>query len=354
MTDLSKLIPPSLSELPPYEALRASSPNSVRLNAMESPYGLEELESKWLAALKKAEINRYPISHQRDFLRSLARSFDLPDSLLLGNGSDELILLLLLLTGSKKLLSPSPSFVMYEHLSRVVGATYIGVSLEEDFSLSTEKFVQAVRQHKPELIFLSLPNNPTGNFFSADLVEQTLQATEGLVVVDQAYCFFADSLSLPSLKRHNNLVLMRTLSKLGLAGLRFGFLAADPYLIGELQKIRLPYNINALTLASVEWALGQLDYFYAKASLIVEQREQLYQDMRSMTSIEVYPSQTNFLLFRCLTKSAQEVFDLLKEQKILVRNLHNSHPLLANCLRVSMGLPEENRSFLNGLANALS
>jgi len=354
MTDLSKLISSSLGQLPPYEAVRANSPNSIRLNAMESPYGLEELESKWLAVLKKVEINRYPISHQRDFLRSLAHSFNLPDSLLLGNGSDELILLLLLLTGSKKLLSPSPSFVMYEHLARVVGATYIGVSLEEDFSLSTARFVQAVKQHKPELIFLSLPNNPTGNFFSTDLVEQTLQATKGLVVVDQAYCFFADSFSLPSLKQHNNLLLMRTLSKLGMAGLRFGLLAADPYLIGELHKIRLPYNINALTLASVEWALEQLNYFYDKAKLIVQQRDQLYQHMQSMNSIEVYPSQTNFLLFRCLAKSAQEVFELLKEQKILVRNLHNSHPLLTNCLRVSIGLPQENRSFLNGLANALN
>lgn len=353
MKDLSKLVSPWVRELPAYEAVQAVPSAEARLSAMESPYGLEELQSEWLTTLAKAEINRYPISHQADFLHRLACSFNVPDSLLLGNGSDELILLLLLLTGSKKLLSPSPSFVMYEHLARAVGATYIGVPLAKDFSLSTKAFVEAVKEHKPELVFLALPNNPTGNFFSTDIVEQTLQVTEGLVVVDQAYGFFADSFPLPPMSQHSNLLLMHTLSKLGMAGLRFGFLAADPYLIDELQKIRLPYNINALTLASVEWALGRLDYFYDKARLIVEQRDWLYQQMQSMAAIEVYPSQTNFLLFRCLARPAKEVFEQLKRNGIIVRNLDGSHPLLANCLRVSVGLPQENRLFIGNLTSVL-
>ena len=355
--DLSKIIPSYIKDLPAYKAVEAAQPQHIRLSAMESPYGLEDLQQAWLDELKKAEINRYPVSHRPQFLRRLSGSFGIPTgkNLLLGNGSDEIIMLLLLLCGASqaRVLSPSPSFVMYEYLTRILGGTYIGVPLESDFSLTTAAFIQAVKQHKPHLIFLALPNNPSGNLFSPDIVQQTLAVSEGLVVVDQAYRFFSSSFVLPDMNQHSNLLLMHTLSKLGMAGLRFGFLAAEPQLIQELHKLRLPYNINALTFASVQWALENMDYFHNKAALVVKERDELYRQLRFLKGLTVYPSNTNFLLFRCLRRSADEVFHQLKENKIVIKNLHGSHPLLHNCLRVSIGLPDENKLFLQVLKNAL-
>lgn len=358
MSHFDEIIPSYIRDLSGYRGVQPAAEKRIRLDAMESPYGLENLQAAWQEVLAQAEINRYPVAHSPAFLRRLKEGFQLPpeNEVLLGNGSDEIILLLLLLCGGSRVrvMSPAPSFIMYEYLTRVLGGTYIGIPLEENFSLKTDKFIEAIKQQRPHLIFIALPNNPTGNLFDTDIVSRSVAASEGLVVVDQAYRFFAPPYNPYELSpKHKNLLLMQTLSKLGMAGLRFGFLSADPQLVAELHKIRLPYNINALTLVSVQFALDHLQYFLDKGRLIVEAREHLYAELHALDAIQAYPSAANFILFRCLKHSATQVFNRLKAHGILIKNLHNGHPTLRNCLRVSMGLPTENRAFMQVLQDAL-
>jgi histidinol-phosphate aminotransferase len=209
----------------------------------------------------------------------------------------------------------------------------------------------AIARHRPALTFLAYPNNPTGNLFDRAAVERIVETAPGLVVVDEAYHAFAGESFLPRLERHPNLLVMRTLSKLGLAGLRLGLLVGREEWMRELDKVRLPYNVNVLTQRVAERVLGRMDVLNAQAAAIRDERARLFERLAAVSGVQVYPSRANFLLFR--VQQANSVFIALKARGVLIKNLDGSHPMLAGCLRVTVGAPQENDRFLDALQSSL-
>jgi histidinol-phosphate aminotransferase len=331
----------------------------LKLDAMENPYQWpEELKAAWLERLRRVSINRYPDAGARRLKMKLAASFGIPDSLALslGNGSDEIIqfVILALARPGAVIMAPEPTFVMYRNLALAAQAEFVGVPLRpDDFSLDEAAVLAAVEQHRPAVIFLAWPNNPTGNLFAEESLVRIIETAPGLVVVDEAYHAFARQTFIPRLEDYDNLLVMRTLSKQGLAGLRLGFLAGRPEWIEQFEKLRLPYNINSLTQASVEFILDHMDVLNDQATLIRQEREVLLGDLQELDGITAWPSDSNFILLRCESRPGPEVFEALKEGGVLVKNLHGAHPALADCLRVTVSTPEENGRFLEALEAVL-
>jgi histidinol-phosphate aminotransferase len=272
---------------------------------------------------------------------------------LLGNGSDEIIQLLALAVAKPGavLLSVEPSFVMYRMIASFVGMRYVGVPLADDFSLDLDATLVAIEREKPALVFLAYPNNPTGNLFDAEAVRRIIQAAPGLVVVDEAYYAFAGDSFIPRLAQYPNLLVMRTLSKSGLAGLRLGLLAGRDAWLTHVDKVRLPYNINVLTQLVAEQVMRHEALLAQQAAAIRAERTRLFAELGHMPGVRPFPSDANFILFR--TAAAEQVFNDLKRQGVLIKNLHGSHPALADCLRVTVGTPAENDRFLGALGSAL-
>lgn len=238
---------------------------------------------------------------------------------------------------------------MYPLIARCTGMDYVGLQLESDFGLSRSVLLDAVARHEPALIFIAYPNNPTGNLFDEATLVELLDTARCPVVIDEAYAPFAEASFMDRLGRYDNLLVMRTVSKMGLAGLRLGLLAGDPAWITELDKIRLPYNINVLTQASAEFALRHRSVLNEQTAQIRADRETLFEALQRRPALTVYPSKANFLLLRMDPGTAPSVFEGLKARGVLVKKLHGSHPALADCLRVTVGRPEENQAFLNAL-----
>ncbi len=327
----------------------------IKLDAMENPWTLPDATLReWSDRLQSAAINRYPDPGAHALKHTLARVMAVPagQSLLLGNGSDEIIQLIMtaIAAPGRVVLTAEPGFVMYGILARTLGLEYAAIPLKEDFSLDTDAMLEAIRSRAPAVVFIASPNNPTGNRFAPDAIRAIIEAAPGLVVIDEAYFIFSGQGVMPWLGQYEHLLVMRTLSKLGLAGLRVGFLAGTPDWLAELEKIRLPYNINVLSQQSADFFLGQYDELERQAACIIEARDALYRDMQALGAFKVFPSDANFLLFRSLTRSAAKVHQSLQAQGILIKNLHGAHPLLDQCLRVTVGRPEENQTFLKALA----
>lgn len=360
---LQRLTPATLAEVEPYSRSTLSAMEDyARLDAMEAPYSFKDLpadlQQTWLEKISNVEANRYPPQLSQTTIDKLHKFLKIPESLsfIAGNGSDELIMLLMLLCGTARggrVLSPSPSFSMYRHLTKALGGEFIEVDLEEDFTLDQNKFIEAIKKHKPQLIFLAQPNNPSGKLFSAETINiaAELLKDSGLVVVDRAYEFFLKQEDvLADYTKHANLINLYTLSKIGFAGLRFGFAVANKEIIYELSKLRLPYNINSLTCASIEVMADNLDCFRQYADNIVEGRDELMQQLGNLEQIQVFQSCTNFILLRLLgSKSSSACVKYLQQHKVLVKDFSDYHPLMHNCLRVSIGKPEENSLFLKNL-----
>lgn len=353
---VSNLIRPEVRALKAYHVPDARG--TVKLDAMENPYAWpEELKPAWLERLRAVAVNRYPDPQALALKQRLREQLTLPIGmeLMFGNGSDELIqiILLALAKPGAVALAPVPTFVMYELLAAAVGMRFVGVPLGSDFALDESAMLSALRQHKPAVVFISYPNNPTGNLFEAAAIERLIAAAPGLVVVDEAYHAFAGASFMDRLARYDNLLVMRTLSKQGLAGLRLGILAGRQSWLTEFDKIRLPYNINSLTQASADFALEHIDAFEAQARRIRDNREQLYRALAALPGIEPYPSRANFILFRVRGRPATAVFQALRGDGVLIKNLDAPGPL-AGCLRVTVGTPAENDAFLAALRRALS
>lgn len=334
----------------------SDSAGYVKLDAMENPYCLpHELRSEIAAAVAAAAINRYPDPAAVSLKKKIRSVTGLPDEtgVLLGNGSDELIQLLALALNKPgaALLSVEPSFVMYRMIAMFTGIRYVGVPLAADFSLDLPATLAAIKREQPALIFLAYPNNPTGNLFPSDAVRQIIEASPGLVVVDEAYYAFASSSFIPHLARYPNLLVMRTFSKLGMAGLRLGFLAGSAAWLEHLEKLRLPYNVGVLPQVVAEKLLEHHDVLLQQAEQIKQDRAKLYRQLGEITAVQVYPSEANFLLFR--VASATEVFNNLKQRGVLIKNLSGGHPMLNDCLRVTVGTPEENEKFIWALRESL-
>ena len=352
------LIRPEILESAAYAVADAGA--LIKLDAMENPYGWPaEIKRAWLEELKDTEVNRYPDHAGRAIKEQLREVFSLPagNGILLGNGSDEIIqvIIMALARPGAVVMAPEPTFVMYRFLARALNLEFVGVPLlAPDFTLDSDGMLAAVAQHQPAVIFLAWPNNPTGNLFDEDTVERIIAAAPGLVIVDEAYTAFAGASFMEKIPRYDNLLVMRTLSKLGLAGLRLGYLTGGAEWIDEFEKLRLPYNINVLSQKSVAFFLKHVDVMNGQAARIRADRDALIRDMSGINGISVWPSATNFILFRCRTRPGEAVYEGLKERGILVKNLHGSHASLADCLRVTVGTPVECEQFLAALKGLLA
>ncbi len=358
--DLATVIRPEVRALSAYESgPQPSGRILAKLDANESPFLLTEivrghLAAEMAAALADVPLNRYPDPEARELRATLGETLGLPpEEILVTNGSDEAIQLLATAVASpgRTVLAPVPTVVMYELSTRIQGLRFVGIPLRSDFSLDAGPFQEALRRERPSIVFLAWPNNPTGRLFDPAVVETVLRESEGLVVVDEAYTDYSGQSFLPKLHRYPNLVILRTLSKIGLAGIRLGMLIGGRALLAEVNKVRAPYNVNALSQATARVVLRHEALVRERAQLVVKERERLLTALHDLAGVTVYPSDANFFLLRT-ARPAGEVFRELLAQGVLVRDFSQT-PLLPNCLRVTVGSREENDRFLAALTASL-
>ncbi len=329
----------------------------VKLDAMENPYRLPPPVAERLGRrLAEVAINRYPDPGAPGLKSAIREAMSIPDGLplVLGNGSDEILQMVAvaLARPGATMLALEPSFVMYRMSAIAAGMRYVGVPLAADFSPDLGATLDAIAKARPALTWIAYPNNPTGNLFPREAILAILEAAPGLVVIDEAYHPFAGGASfLPEVGRHPNLVIMRTVSKLGLAGLRLGLAVGPADWMAEFEKVRLPYNVNVLTAAAAELVLREPGLLEDQARAIVRDRGLLEAGLDALAGVERFPSAANFVLVR--VADAPRAFEGLKSRGILVKNLHGSHPLLANCLRLTVGTPDENSMLLSALAGTI-
>jgi histidinol-phosphate aminotransferase len=334
----------------------ASAAGMIKLDAMENPYRLPEgLRDEVARLVSGLEINRYPDPAAPALKARLRQVFSVPEAagLLIGNGSDEIIALAAqtLARPGAVMLAPEPSFVMYRMNALFHRMRYVGVPLEADFSLHAGRMLDAIAEHRPALVFLAYPNNPTGNLFPAAAVEAIIRATPGLVVLDEAYHVFAQRTFMDRLGEFDNLMVMRTVSKLGLAGIRLGYAAAAPAWIDEFDKVRPPYNVSVLTQAVAERVLDHVGVLESQAASLREARAGLFDRLADLRGVTAFPSEANFILVR--VPDADRVHAHMKSRRVLVRNFNGAHPLLANCLRLTVGTPGENELMMAALGEFL-
>ncbi|MBK1701215.1 histidinol-phosphate transaminase [Thiococcus pfennigii] len=359
MSDLiERWIRPEIRAISAYHVPKAAG--LIKLDAMENPYPWPEAaRAEWLEVLRRAEVNLYPDPRGTELQADLRAAMGIPPEmgLLLGNGSDELIQMLALAVAApgRTILAMEPGFVMYRMIGRLAGMDYVGVPLRAaDFSLDLPAVLEAIEATAPALVFIAYPNNPTGNLFAPEAIERIIAAAPGLVIVDEAYAPFTDASFMPRLGEWPNLLVMRTVSKMGLAGLRLGYLAGPPALLAEIDKVRLPYNVNVLTQVSAALAMRHRALFDEQCRAIRAERASLMAALTAMEGVQPFASEANFILVRLPEGRAAQVFAAIGARGILVKNLDGAHPQLADCLRVTVGRPEENRAFLAALAAALA
>lgn len=352
------LIRPEVQALHSYHV--PPSRGLIKLDAMENPYTWPAyLRGEWAEEMQSVNLNRYPDPEATELKARLRQVFSIPAGieLLLGNGSDELIQIInLALKGrDSKVMAPEPSFSMYRMIAAYAGISFVGVPLKKDLSLDLPAMLAAIEEHQPKVIYLSWPNNPTGNLFAEEEVEQILRASRGLVVVDEAYTAFSGATFMGRFGEFDNLLVLRTLSKMGLAGLRLGYLAGPASWLREFDKLRLPYNINALTQFTAEFVLRYEDVFDEQVEQISRDRGWVMENLRRLTGrgVEVFPSDANFVLFRVGRGEADRVHAALQKKGVLIKNMHGSHELLQDCLRVTVGKPSENVAFLSALTSVI-
>jgi len=348
--DIRRLIKPQVRKLAAYHI--DETPCRIKLDAMENPFPPPDQVSREIGkAVQQAFINRYPDPSATNLKKAIAALWGMdPDLMLLGNGSDELIQAIILAFGGPVLI-PVPTFAMYAVTSQALSQNIVTVPLGKDFSLDSDRMLKKAKEVKAKAIFLACPNNPTGNRFSDAAVRKILDKATAAVVIDEAYFDFSRKTYLSELKQFPNMIILRTLSKIGFAGLRVGALAASPMVIKELNKIRLPYNINTLSQAAAVVALKHKSIIDRQISLLISERETLYNVLSQMKGVTAYPSETNFILFRTST-DATRIYKKLKQAGVLIKNLNKLGPL-KNCLRVTVGKPEENSEFIAELRNIL-
>lgn len=325
----------------------------VLLHANENAHPLPAPLRKAIgAAVAGVAVNRYPDGAGDGVKRALAQALRLPEgaALVLGNGSDELIQVLTTLVArpGASVMAPEPTFVMYRIYAKQMGVAYVAVPLRPDFTLDEDAMLAAVARERPALVWLASPNNPTGHRVPLAFIERILAAAPGLVVVDEAYADFGDVSLLPRVLEFPNLIVLRTLSKIGLAGVRLGFAVAHPAWIAEADKVRSPYNVNALTQAVVPVVLAHADVLGEQVRAIRAERERLAAALAALPGVTVFASEANFLMLRVPDADAWTAG--LRARRILVKNLHASHRALENCVRITVGTPAENDALIAALA----
>jgi histidinol-phosphate aminotransferase len=331
----------------------------VKLDAMENPFGLPPaLQAELGARLGALALNRYPGGRGAELQRALAAHAQMPEgfSLMLGNGSDELISLLDIACDQPgaTVLAPLPGFVMYAMSAQLQGLKFVGVPLTADFELDEAAMLAAIAREKPAIVYLAYPNNPTANLWDDAVIEKIVEAQGaqgGLVVMDEAYQPFAAKSYIDRLARHGHVLLMRTLSKFGLAGIRLGYLMGPAALVAEIDKVRPPYNISVLNCECALFALEHAEVFEAQARQIREERERLMMGLGRLPGVKTWPSDANMILLR--VSDAAKTFEGMKARGVLVKNVSKMHELLANCLRLTVGTADENARMLAALEASL-
>jgi len=355
MSLIETVIRPDIRALSAYHVPDPSG--LVKLDAMENPYTLpDELRAALAQRLADVALNRYPVPTYATLKATICAKLGVPAGfdVMLGNGSDELISLISVACAKPgaKVLAPVPSFVMYAMAARFAGLEFVGVPLKPDFTLDKPAMLAAIAQHRPAVVYLAYPNNPTANLFDAEAMVEIIRAVgeSGIVIADEAYQPFAQASFMARLPEFANLVVMRTVSKLGLAGIRLGYMAASQALLAEFDKVRPPYNINVLTQAAAEFVLEHVAVLDAQAAQLRSERGRVAAALSGM-GVEVFPSAANFLLIR--VPEADQVCARLLQRKVLIKNVGKMHALLANCLRITVSTPEENRMLLDALKASL-
>ncbi len=330
----------------------------IKLDAMENPFALPPALQEALGhRLGRLAINRYPGDRGADLQRALAQYAGLPEgfSLMLGNGSDELISLLAMacdLPGAA-ILAPVPGFVMYAMSAQLQGLRFVGVPLTADFELDEAAMLAAIERERPAIVYLAYPNNPTANLWDDETIERIVLAQGqqgGLVVIDEAYQPFAARSYIDRMARHRHVLLMRTLSKFGLAGIRLGYLMGPQALVAEVDKVRPPYNVSVLNCETALFALEHAEVFAEQAASIRRERDAIEAALDRL-GVQRWPSQANMVLIR--VPDAGKTFEGMKERGVLIKNVSKMHPLLANCLRLTVGTADENRQMLAALEPSL-
>jgi histidinol-phosphate aminotransferase len=335
------------------------APGAIKLDAMENPYGLPaDVRDDIAAAVRDTPLNRYPAGRNDALEAAVRTAFGVPGpaALLFGNGSDELIHLIVqaCCEPGDVVMSPVPSFVIFSMAARLNHARFVGVPLTPDFELDLSATLEAIRAHRPKVIFLAVPNNPTGGRWPDDAIRAVLAAAPGLVVIDEAYQPFSDGTWMPRAAQLDNAVVLRTVSKIGLAGLRFGYLAGPPAWIAEFDKVRPPYNVDVLTQAVLLAVLRHKPVLDEQAARLRADRPLLAAALAKLPGVTVYPSSANFLLVRFSGKmGANAVHQALKTRKIRVRDFPDDDAALAGCLRISLGTPDEHAALLAALRDIL-
>jgi len=323
----------------------------IKLDGNESPFELNpEIKEEIAEKLLSISLNRYPDPNATELKKCVSSFYNLPeDNILFGNGSDELIQMLIeSFTGKTgTVLVPRPTFSMYKLTSLLMNKNVIEVELDQNFDIDLDTILKYIETNDPDLLFFSTPNNPTGNSFSSEKIVSILNSAGGLVVIDEAYFDYHGETFIPYLQKFENLVVLRTMSKIGFASIRLGILTASSALVNELNKARLPYNINSLTQLIAKVAINKYALLEANFSKIKDERKKMYEELKKLPGINVFPSDANFFLIR--VPDADKYFDKLLEKSILVRNFNGS-PGLDNCLRVTIGSSKENSQFLKAIS----
>ncbi len=328
----------------------------VKLDAMENPHRLPpDLQARLGERLGALAINRYPGERANDLRAALAAHARMPAGfdIMLGNGSDELISLIALACDvpGASILAPVPGFVMYAMSAQLQGMKFTGVPLNADFELDEAAMLAAIDQHKPSVIHVAYPNNPTANLWDDAVIEKIVEAAPGLVVIDEAYQPFSSRSYLDRITRHGHVLLMRTMSKFGLAGVRIGYMMGPQPLIAQVEKVRPPYNVSVLNCEAALFALEHQEVFAAQARDIREQRSAVQRALAQMPGVRAWPSDANMILVR--VPDAGRAFEGMKSLGVLVKNVSKMHPLLANCLRLTVGTADENGKMLAALKASL-
>ena len=358
MSAASKVVRPEIQAMHAYQV--ADATGLVKLDVMESPYGLPDaLAAEVGEIVSKLALNRYPVPTAHK-LRALIREvMQVPAGcdVLLGNGSDECIqyITATLAREGAVVMAPAPSFAMFAMQALFFRLRFVGVALREDFSLDTEAFLAAMAKEQPALVWIAFPNNPTGNAFPVADIERIIAAAPGLVVLDEAYQPFAGATFMPRLAQFENLVVMRTVSKIGMAGLRLGYVCGRPEWIDSFNKARSPFNINVVTEAVAIKLLQNKKVLDAQAAKVLAERERVWPELQRIPGLTVFPSAANFFLARIAGPkgAGTRAYESLKAQGVLVKDFSGGHPLLENCLRLTIGTPEENRILLSALRESL-
>ncbi|MEP7155849.1 MAG: histidinol-phosphate transaminase [Betaproteobacteria bacterium] len=351
------IIRPEIQALNSYHVQPASG--LIKLDAMENPFAFPEpLRAGLLHALAAASLNRYPSAGGDELKAAIRNAMNIPAELdiLLGNGSDEIIQLIAMAVAKPgaSLLSVEPAFVMFKMIATFCGLKYIGVPLRADFTLDASAVIAAIERERPAVTFNAYPNNPTGNLFDRAAIREIIAAAagvDGLVVIDEAYFAFSRESFLDEIATYPNAVLMRTVSKLGLAGIRLGMLIGNKEWLAQFDKLRLPYNINVLTQAAAIFAMKHYDALLRQTDILKSERTRVAAQLDKIAGVQRFPSEANFILIR--VADAAQTFERLLSRKILIKNMSASHPLMSGTLRLTIGTPAENDALIAALQDSI-